>query len=470
MSKVIYKEIPSGKKYTQEQVIEQNDSLLMALEKDMENKMNPDKLAELKAKLNKPAAIVDPFGEEPVAEIVSKRKVSISMGFIGVGHGGSRLAEEFYKTGDYDVVVINTASQDLEHIKIPSTQKLLLSGSLGGAGKDTLFAHQIFQSHIDEIAEFIDENISGNNMNFLCISGGGGTGSGCVETMIPLIEQLGSPIGVIYILPKATEDAKSKANAVETLAKLAKMSSQDKISTLIVVDNARIEQIYGGLSQSKFWSTANSAIVSPIHTFNSLTATSSEFQNLDPSDFGKILMENDCSVCGVVEVENYQDETALAEAMINSLNKNMLAEGFDLKQTRTGGVLVVGSKKALESLPQLNIDYAFSMISEQTNGANIFQGVYAIEDDADSIKIFSWFSGLGLPVGRITSLKEESKQQIAVMAEKEKQRAATMSIGLEEDKVTSIKDEIQRKIQSKKSGFNKLQNSSRDSIIDRRRK
>src|SRR5690606_38459417 len=196
----------------------------------------------------------------------------------------------------------------------------------------------------------------------------------------------------------------------------------------------------------------------------------SRHTSLDPSDFGKIISAGDCSVYGVVEVENYMEETALAEAVIESLSGNMLAEGFDLTQTRAGGVIILGSDEAISRLPAINIDYCFHMISEKTNGASIYQGIYADESVGDSIKIYSWFAGLGLPQDRIENLQKESKEQAAVLAEKERTRASSMTLDLEEDKTTSVADKIHKKISKKNSGFNKLQGGARRSIIDRRRR
>ena len=175
-------------------------------------------------------------------------------------------------------------------------------------------------------------------MGYLAISGGGGTGSSSVDTMVNLMYSSGSPSwSYLIYLPKETEDAQSKANSIQTLARLAEMASSNILSNLIVVDNARIEQIYGGLSQAKFWDVSNKAIVEPLHVFNNLTATPSKHTSLDPSDFAKIVSVGDCSVYGVIEVEDYMEETSLAEAVIESLSSNMLAEGFDLKQTRGWG-------------------------------------------------------------------------------------------------------------------------------------
>lgn len=270
--------------------------------------------------------------------------------------------------------IINTSTQDLKFIDVLPHQKLLLEGTLGGTGKDLLLGREIFVENEEKVSKFIEKIAEDNDMLFLAISGGGGTGSSSPDTIIPLMFATGKPIAVIYILPKATEDFKSKKNSIESLSRLARMSADNIISSLIIVDNAKIEQLYGGLSQSEFWKTANQAIVEPIQLFNSLTSQPSEFVSLDPSDFGKILSTGDCSIYGVIEVENYMEETALAEAIIQSLGSNMLAEGFDLSQTRTGGIIITGSKEALNKLPAMNINYAYHIISEQTNRRVNFPG------------------------------------------------------------------------------------------------
>ena len=107
------------------------------------------------------------------------------------------------------------------------------------------------------------------------------------------------------------------------------------------------------------------------------------------------------------------------------------------------------------------------MISEATNGASIFQGVYDVHTKSDSVKIYTWFGGLGLPRERIESLKKESEEQSAIAEEKEKQRAGSMTLDLGVDKTKSVSAEINRKIKKKKSNFGRLQGTS---IVDRRRR
>ncbi len=481
--KKVYEDIMSDKSKTKEQIETENKTLQDALSAfegsktttEIEKpKMDPSILAKLKAKSEqKPEQPKET--EMPV--LVDQKQVSINLAIIGVGQAGSRLAEQFHKLG-YDVGVINTSAQDLKFVEVMENQKLLLEGTLGGTGKDLDLSRNIFESNRDIVNNFMAKVATGNEMIYLAVSGGGGTGAGSVDTLIPMMFDYGMPVGVIFVLPKQTEDSMSKRNAVETLARLAKMTREDLISNLIVVDNARIEQIYGGLSQADFWKASNSAIITPLHLFNKLTSQASSHTSLDPSDFGKIISAGDCSIYGMIEVENYMEETSLAEAVIESLGGSMLAEGFDLKQTRVGGVIITGSEKALSELPALNIDYCFHIVSEQTNGASIYRGIYSLPDSeaGDGIKIYAWFAGLGLPHDRIENLKKESKDQAAVAADKEKSRTSAMALDLDKDKVQTATEEIHRKIQSKKSGFSRLQSGAkqpaggaRQSIIDKRR-
>lgn len=446
---------------TQEEINQENAKLAAALNK---TSLDAATLQRLRGRMDKKV-------EEEVPKVVAKRSVAIEMAVIGVGQAGSRIAEVFHKLG-YDAGVINTSSQDLEYIDVVPNNKLLLTGTLGGTGKDLELGREIFASNLELITDFSRRIVEGNNMVYLAVSGGGGTGSSSVESMIPMLYEFGTPVGVIYVLPKASEDAQSKKNSLETLARLAKLSSANVIASLVVVDNARIEAIYANLSQAKFWETSNRAIVEPIDVFNHLTSRPSRYTSLDPSDFGKIVSAGDCSVYGVIEVEDYMNETALAESVIDSLGSNMLAEGFDLTQTRVGGVIITGSKEVLDRLPAININYCFHMISEQTKGASIFQGIYDVDSETDSVKIYSWFAGLGLPKTRIETLKEESKAQSAIASQKDKDRGNTMSMSLDDEGAGNIASDIHKKIQRKNSGFNRLQvtGSAQNSLIDMRRK
>lgn len=399
--------------------------------------------------------------------LLDQKDRSLRFGCVGVGQAGSRLIETFYKYG-YSSVAINTAKQDLDYIKLAPRKKMLLDMGLSGAGKDLARGEEAIVLHKDNIAQFLGaELIADSDFLFLVISGGGGSGSGSVMPMLELMGNFGLPLGVIYVLPLNTDDAQAKKNSLTTLAKLAKLSTTNVISTLIVVDNSKIETMFGGLSMADFWQKANEAIVNPIHLFNTLTNQASAFTSLDASDFGKILTYGDISLMGMIEVEDYMNETALAEAAVNSLESGLLASHFDLKQCKIGGIIIVGSKEVLEQLPTNNVNYLFHIINEQTDNAALYKGVYAIDTDKTSVQVYCWFAGLGLPLDRINALKQESAVQDAKAEEKVKSRATTMAFDVGE-KTTSAAQEIHKKIQNKNSAFSKL--GSNKGIIDKRKK
>lgn len=452
---------------TEEEVAKENQEMEAAFkspDKNPEPQLDPSVLEKLKAiKMSKEE------GKEMKA--VAKRDRSLYFGVVGLGQAGSRVAETFYSLG-YEACVFNTATQDLEHINLPDNRKVYLPFALGGAGKELDNGRAAVEQNgeliINKLNDIFNER---QEMILLAISGGGGTGSGGAESILGLISSLGKPVGVIYILPMESEDALSKHNSVVTLGKLAKMASSDVITSLIVIDNAKIEVIYPGLSKADFWVTANEAIVSPLHIFNYLSAQSTKYDSLDSMDFGRIFTAGDCTIYGMIEVENYMETTAIAEAVVENLEGGLLADDFNLKETRFGGFIVVGNEKVLSELPAMNINYASHMISEICNSPSLVSGVYEMPVEKDVVKVYTMFSGLGLPSARIEALKKEADEKMSTLKEKEKSRADRMAVDYGAGTETQSKvQEVHRMIQQKKSGFGQLTKVAEKKITDRRKR
>jgi cell division GTPase FtsZ len=439
-----------------------NEELMSALA-PKEPELDPNLLAMLKSKKAKT--------EEKEMKAVAKRDRSLYWGVVGLGQAGSRIAEIFYKLG-YEACVFNTATQDLEHINLPENRKIYLPFALGGAGKELDNGRQAVEQNGELILSKLNDIFNEKQeMMFLAVSGGGGTGSGGAESILSLVASLGKPIGVIYVLPMDSEDALSKHNSVVTLGKLAKMASTDVISTLVVVDNSKIELIYPNLSKADFWETANNAIVEPLHVFNYLSAQPTKYDSLDSMDFGRVLTVGDCTVYGMIEVENYMETTAIAEAVVENLEGGLLADNFNLKETRFGGFIVTGNEKVLSQLPAMNINYASHMISEICDSPSLVSGVYEMPLEEDVVRVYTMFGGLGLPTARIESLKKEADEKMAMLKDKEKSRADKMSVDYGAGTETQTKvQEVNRLIQQKKSGFGKLTKAAEKNVVDRRKR
>ena len=413
---------------------------------------------------------VETKGADMAVMMVEQKDRSINFGVVGVGQAGSRIAEEFHNRG-YNVLAINSALQDLKYINISEKQKLFLDVGIGGAGKDINFGRAAVEDHADSIFKVLQDNFEDSEIMLLAISGGGGTGSGGSVPMAKLLAQFNKPLVVIYILPLSSEDTLAKHNSIQTLAELAKLAKEDVINSLVVVDNAKIELLKPGISMAEFWKFANSSIVEPLHLFNKLSSQPSAYTSLDPSDLSQVLIgTGDCALYGMIEIENFLDDDAIAEAIITNVKNGLLASDFDLTQTRSAGIIVTGSKKVLQLLPSSNLEYGLAMVNKICNeGTRIFRGVYELENGhPDVLRVYSFFSGLGLPEERVKELKAEAERHMEILKNKENNRSSAMTIDMGKTTTISAADVMHKKIQQKYSAMGKL-NSNSKKIIDRRR-
>lgn len=400
------------------------------------------------------------------AKIVSKRERSLALGIIGSGQAGSRVAEAFHKLG-YDAVVLNTAIQDLKFIDVPDSNKLLLEYGVGGAAKELEIGKAAAESHRGEILQLVNDKLSDSQVNVLCFSLGGGSGAGSCETLVDVLSSTGKPLVVITVLPMDTEDSQTKSNALETLSKLSGFARTKKISNLIVIDNAKIESIYQSANQFDFFGIANKAIAETLDAFNTLSAMPSAVKAMDSMEFSKILMDGEgLSVYGEFVVNNYTEDTAIAEAVINNLNNNLLASGFDLKQSKYVGFLITANKDVWAKIPTSSVNYAAAMINDLCgNPRGVFKGVYTVDSPDDTVKIYSFFSGLGLPSERVEQLKKESVELQSKIKGKDEQRNLSLQLDTGTNETVNAAQKVKDKIASKSSTFGKFANG----IVDRRK-
>lgn len=400
------------------------------------------------------------------AKIVSTKERSLALGILGSGQAGSRIAEAFYKLG-YPSCVVNTALQDLKFIDVPDSNKLLLEYGLGGAAKEIEIGKAAADAHRGEILQLVNDKLSSAQVHLLCLSLGGGSGAGSCETLVELLADTGKPLVVITVLPMDTEDAQTKANALETLAKLAKLTQSKRVNNLIVVDNAKIEAIYQNVSQVEFYGVANKAIVDPIDVFNTLSSMPSSVKGLDPMEFGKLFTDGEgLTVYGELTIDNFTEDTAIAEAVVNNLNGNLLAGGFDLKQSKYVGVIIAANKEVWSKIPSSSITYAMAMVNDQCGTPKgVFKGIYTVESSEPVVKVYSMFTGLGLPESRVSQLKKDAQEHMQTVKGKDEQRNLNLQLDTGTNETVSAAQKIKEKISQKSSAFGKLVGG----VVDRRK-
>ncbi|HLG27352.1 MAG TPA: hypothetical protein VI423_06160, partial [Paenisporosarcina sp.] len=160
--------------------------------------------------------------------------------------------------------------------------------------------------------------------------------------------------------------------------------------------------------------------------------------------------------------------TAIAEAVINNLNSGLLAGGFDLKQSRYVGVIIAANKQVWSKIPSSSVNYAMSMVHDICGTpTGTFRGIYTIDSNEDSVKVYSMFSGLSLPEARVEQLKKEVKESEKIVKNKDENRNLSLKIDTGTEENVSAAQKIKDKIAAKSSAFSKL---TQNVISDRRKK
>jgi cell division GTPase FtsZ len=437
--------------------------------------VDEEKMAKLKARLAakeaaqetpKESEMTDTQQVQPEQKV--EKKKSINFGIVGSGQAGNRIAEAFYKLG-YDAVAINTAPQDLKFITIPESNKLLLDYSLGGAAKEIEIGFRAAEHYKTQIAELVSHQLADAQILILALSLGGGSGAGSCEVLVDILSATGKPLAVITVLPMNSEDVQTKDNAIKTLAKLTRLTQSKKVHNLIVIDNAKIETIYSNVSQIDFFGMANKAIVEPIDAFNTLSSLESSVKGLDPMEFAKLFTNGDgLTVYGSLKITDYKTEDAIALAVVDSLDSNLLAGGFNLKQSKYVGFMIVANEKVWRDIPASQVSYALACVDEQCGSPEtMFKGIYTDNSMPDDyVMIYSMFSGLGLPDMRVQQLKKEINDLSSVVKNKDVQRNMSLTLDTGKDQAVSKSQELKEKIAQRNSAFGRLTNST---VIDRRK-
>lgn len=349
----------------------------------------------------------------------------VKWGVIGAGQAGGRLAEQFYKFG-YPACVVNTAKQDMTLLEIPEQNKLFLDYALGGAGKDMAVGEAALLEYQDNIISLMRSTFGQDVETIvICVGGGGGTGSGAAYNLVKMVARFGLPVTVLYTLPLNSEGSLTKANSIRALDLIARLTAQDQVNALVIVDNSKIEQIYPNVSTSQFWQVANFDIVNTLNMFNTLCRCDTKYDSLDPMDFVRIFSVGNCSIYGKIEIPveieggqvlMYEDE--LANQVIATLQSGLLADGFDLKETVAGGIIVTGPEEVLDQIPAVNLNFMYHRLNELIGDANIYRGLYRDDDPRPRLTVYTILSGLGLPTQRVEKLLHEAQNAVDSMESK----------------------------------------------------
>ena len=325
--------------------------------------------------------------DDPIEDSIKDEfdDAAFNFAIVGVGQGGSRLAESFWNLGYRRVCVINTAQQDLSLIKIPEANKLLIGD--GGAGKNPDAADEVFRTRYEDILDFLKKTFgNGYERVLVCAGAGGGTGAGGVSRVLEICHDLNqslgketkdtdAKVGCILALPTKGEGIKVQENAKKTTLKVLDLQKAGVISPLVILDNEKIKQLYPKLSINQFWSTANSSICAVFHLFNKISAKESAYTTFDKADLDTIFSSG-IIMFGATPVKD-TSETGISYAVRDNLRKNILA-GVDASTGNVAACVIIGDKYSLDNIPQSSLEHGFEQLSRMMgSNSTVHRGIYA---------------------------------------------------------------------------------------------
>ena len=341
---------------------------------------------------------------------------AVQMAFVGVGQGGGRIAQSFHDLGYRRVCAINTTQQDLSSLTIPD--QLIIGKNRGGAGKDPEQGKLAAKESYEEIMDLLMRSWGdGADQLMLCVGCGGGSGTGSWPVLVRAMREFADStniekpvekhIGVIMTMPKRSEGSRVQHNALVALRQAVELVEAKKISTLIIVDNAKIHDLYPDLPVKKFWPVANQNFAAILHTFNLLAAKDSQYNTFDRQDF-KSVIRNGIMIFGMTRVEEWDHKEDISKAVRQNLTGSLLADGFDLSKANMAGAIVVAHDDVLEEVPMSNIDYAFASLGRAlgNDGITLHSGIY--EWNKPGMMAFTIISGLAPPQSRLDELEKLS--------------------------------------------------------------
>jgi cell division GTPase FtsZ len=345
--------------------------------------------------------------------------------WIGTGQCGGRLVQSFYDLGYQKVLAIDTSGHDLNLLHLPQSQKFVIgNGHQMQAATDIEEATRAVKQHRQNILHLARQTFATEvDRIMICCGAGGNTAGASVTELIEIARRyaryigMKNPsrnVGVIMTLPTSGEVRSPQVarNAYGMATTLCRMAAAGEISPLIIVDNQKADKTEPGTTAQSHWvakrqadfSGINNAVASVFDAFNRLSSLSSPYTCLDPADYDSIMSSGGCLIMGAAEVDRLDDTLGISKAVEDSLQTPLFAGGEDLSTAKVAGCVVVGGHELMAHIKGLqdNIDYAFDILSDVTDRATAYRGIY--EDYMDGLSVYTIIGGLDTPEARLKEL------------------------------------------------------------------
>ncbi|MEK4487991.1 cell division protein FtsZ [Psychrobacillus sp. FSL H8-0484] len=193
-------------------------------------------------------------------EIKNEMERFPSMSVIGLGQGGGRIAAEFSRFG-FPTYLVNSSKSDMDehHFLIPEEKRIITKSEnypeLEGTDKNAQLGFEIAKENQDIYKKLaISDDVQNADFVWVCVSLGGGTGNGALKVALAYLSQVRQnrmlpdgriPLGIICSLPSKDERGSSfRRNALAGISLLQSMINTNKIGSVLVIDNEKMNDYY----------------------------------------------------------------------------------------------------------------------------------------------------------------------------------------------------------------------------------
>jgi len=375
----------------------------------------------------------------------------LKFGILGIGQGGSNIAEYAYTKG-FQAVVVNTAQVDLEQIKyIPNSSKIYLGGM--GAGRNREIGMQAMIENAEKILEKCQEEFKECDALFIASTGGGGTGSGGLPVGLEILLSFHKYVGVIIVLPDENESPKAKMNTLECFSQISEF---ENLGSVLIIDNQRGKQNYD-ISRKFLYNKVNKEIIDLLIELNELTDQPSYVSNFDACDFLNIIQERGYTLLSKTVFYSGEDDSKF------DISKKIRESWYKTCQPIFSDNQIVKAAILGKVPEKISSKVDINIIFQETGIPFDFTDIYFNPDPSSMIdnlsgkiksQFYTIFSGLEFPqqsLNRMSdSLKNIESKLISSLEKSQTQRFETeqwnnkfqrrvVGIGsLKQDKVTKI--------------------------------
>lgn len=294
---------------------------------------------------------------------------------IGVGGGGGNAVEYMFGQGicDVEFVLCNTDSQILEHSPIPTIIQLGKTLTEGrGAGNRPEIGEAAANESIEDIKELLCNN---TKMAFITAAMGGGTGTGAAPVIAKVAKDMGILTVGIVTIPSRFEGPKRLDQAREGVRKL-----KEHVDSLIIIDNEKIQRIFGSQTLSSAFAKANDVLNIAAKGIAEII-TLPGYINVDFADVRTVMTDSGIAIMGAAQASGEDRARKVIADALNSplLNKSDILGASDILLNITSGT----DEITMDEMSEITSH----VIKEVGDNAAIIWGVGTDESLGDAISV-----------------------------------------------------------------------------------